>query len=90
MSHYDKQKEEMMEKQLAVSEPDMINPDHYKAGGIETIDYMQAKLTREEFIGYLKGNILKYTSRLGRKDADLQEAKKIQWYSNKLVEVLDA
>ena len=68
---------------------DAINPDHYKVGGIETIDYMQAKLTKEEFIGYLKGNILKYTSRLGHKDASKQEAGKIVWYAKKLEEVLD-
>ena len=25
---------------------DKINPDHYRTGGIETIDFIQAKLTR--------------------------------------------
>jgi hypothetical protein len=31
---------------------DAVNPDHYKVGGIGTIDYLQAKLTPEEFAGY--------------------------------------
>lgn len=70
-------------------ENDAINPDHYKVGGIETIDYMKAKMTNEEFIGYLKGNILKYTSRIGHKDSASQEAGKIEWYAGKLKEVLD-
>ena len=31
---------------------DMVNsPPHYQTGGIETIDYIQAKLSPEEFAG---------------------------------------
>ena len=67
---------------------DAINPDHYKVGGIETIDYMKAKLSPEEYRGYLRGNALKYLSRLGNKDEAQQEAKKAQWYIGKLVEAL--
>ena len=44
---------------------DTINPDHYKKGGIETIEYMEAKMSKEEFYGYIKGNALKYISREG-------------------------
>ena len=70
--------------------PDMVNhPPHYKEGGIETIDFIQAKLTREEFIGYLKGNALKYASRMGKKgDADV-DAGKMAWYALKLRDVLN-
>lgn len=47
---------------------DAVNhPSHYCDGGIETIDYIRAKLSREEFIGYCKGNALKYISRAGKK-----------------------
>lgn len=43
---------------------DNVNhPNHYTVGNIETIDYIRDKLTKEEFIGYCKGNILKYISR---------------------------
>ena len=69
--------------------PDPVNsPDHYTSGGIETIDYMAAKLTSGEFRGYLKGNIIKYVSRSGKKDDDLTDLKKAQWYLNKLIDVL--
>lgn len=65
------------------------NPNHYKGNkGIETIDFIENVLTREEFIGYLRGNVIKYQSRAnlkGRKEEDLKKAK---WYSDKLVEVL--
>lgn len=68
---------------------DPVNhPAHYTHGGIETINFIQAKLTPEEFRGYLKGNILKYGSRIGHKDNDMQDAGKLAWYTNKLRTVL--
>lgn len=69
---------------------DWINPDHYKIGGIETIDYMQAKSTPEEFVGHLRLTALKYLSRVGSKDDALQEYKKAQWYINRLVNFMEA
>lgn len=69
--------------------PDLVNhPPHYTAGGIETIDFLQAKLTRDEFIGYLKGNVLKYGSRLGKKGNTDIDAGKMAWYALKLRDVL--
>ena len=69
--------------------PDMVNsPPHYTVGGIETIDYIQAKLTPEEFRGYLKGSCIKYSSRLGQKDVIEQDAGKLGWYANKLKETV--
>jgi hypothetical protein len=63
---------------------DMVNhPDHYKVGGIEAIDYIQAKLSPEEFAGYCRGNALKYLSRAGHKDATAQEVGKAIWYLNR-------
>lgn len=65
---------------------DMVNsPEHYKAGGIETIDYIEAKATEEELRGYLKYNVIKYLSRAKYKGNDLQDLKKAQWYLNRLV-----
>jgi len=68
---------------------DMVNsPPHYKIGGIETIDFIKAKLTPEEFRGYLKGNVLKYASRTGYKGDALQDAGKMAWYANRLEQAL--
>jgi len=49
---------------------------------------MESVLTHEEFVGFLKGNILKYSLRAGRKDGsdDLGKAKH---YMMKLAEVQD-
>ena len=66
---------------------DMVNhPDHYCYGGIETIDYIRAKLSPEEYRGYMKGSVIKYLSRAGHKDDIIQDLKKAQWYLNKLIE----
>ena len=71
------------EPESKTSDP-VNHPDHYKVGGIETIDFIQAKLTPEEFKGYLLGNVLKYASRAGHKDNAVQDAGKMAWYANKL------
>ena len=65
---------------------DMVNhPPHYKTGGIEAIDYIQAKLTPEEFAGFCKGNALKYISRAGHKGNTAEDLRKAIWYLNRLV-----
>lgn len=76
-------------KQRMKTKPDLVNnPPHYTVGGIETIDYIKAKLTPEEFIGYLKGNVIKYTSRAGKKDDVIQDLEKAQWYMNRQIKEL--
>lgn len=77
-----------MAKAVALSKyitKDAINPDHYKVGGIETIDYIKAKMTPEEFRGYLRGCTLKYLSRMGHKDSSTQDVSKALWYANRLL-----
>lgn len=64
---------------------DAINPDHYKVGGIEVIDYVKAKLSPEEYRGYLRGNALKYLCRAGHKDDAAQDYKKAQWFIERLI-----
>lgn len=66
---------------------DQVNsPNHYKSGGIETIDYIEAKLSKSEFEGYLKGNILKYISRASLKGSEIEDYKKAEWYLKKMIE----
>jgi hypothetical protein len=61
--------------------PDLVNsPPHYTDGGIETIDYIRAKLSEEEFRGYCRGNALKYLSRAGKKGAAAEDHRKAVWY----------
>jgi hypothetical protein len=68
---------------------DQVNsPAHYTAGGIETIDYMRAKASLEEFRGYLRLSALKYLSRAGLKGDAVTDLKKAAWYINRLVKEL--
>lgn len=62
------------------------NNSQYRTLDIEPWDIMQADFTREEFIGFLKGNIIKYCLR--KKGSDLQDFEKIEHYARKLQEVL--
>jgi hypothetical protein len=62
---------------------DNINPDHYKRGDIEVIDFIL-----DQNFNYLEGNIIKYISRYKDKNG-LEDLKKAQWYLNRLTEILD-
>jgi hypothetical protein len=64
-------------------EASAVNPDHYKVGGIECIDYLKAKLSAEEFRGFLKGNAVKYLSRAEHK-GNAEDYAKANWYTNML------
>jgi hypothetical protein len=60
---------------------DKVNsPSHYKVGGIETIDFIEAKQ-----LDYHLGNVVKYISRADHKDDKLENLKKAQWYLNRAV-----
>jgi hypothetical protein len=50
----------------------------------EAIDIIYNSLTVDEYLGYLKGNILKYQLRLGKKDNVSKEIEKIQDYKREL------
>ena len=66
---------------------DMVNhPPHYTRG-IETIDIIKSKLTLEEYIGYMRGTIIKYITRLGYKGSGedmINDVGKIIWYAKEL------
>ena len=62
------------------------NPSHYASGSIECIDAMESMLSRDEFIGYLRGNIFKYQWRYKHKNG-LEDLKKAEWYQRKLLSV---
>ena len=64
---------------------DVNNPAHYTAGNIECIDAIKSALTPEEFRGFLKGNVIKYTWR-ERMKGGTESLKKAAWYLARLVE----
>ena len=54
----------------------------------EAIDIIQELLTHEEYVGFLKGNILKYQLRLGKKDSVEYDMEKIEDYKRELNSIL--
>lgn len=61
-----------------------VGGQHYKDMGIQPWAVMEAVLTPEEFAGFLKGNVIKYAMRQGKKDSD--DANKARHYALKLQE----
>jgi hypothetical protein len=58
---------------------DPVNhPSHYKVGGIETIDFIEAK-----GLNYNLGNAIKYITRSDHKGNKLQDLEKALWYLNR-------
>lgn len=57
--------------------PNVSAPTHYATSTIQPISFMEASLSHDEFVGYLKGNIVKYVSRYRMKDGvkDLEKAR---------------
>ena len=64
----------------------MNSPAHYNNGDIECIDAIEAMLTSDEFIGYLRGNSLKYRWRFRYKNEPVQDMLKATWYEEKLLQ----
>jgi hypothetical protein len=88
----------ILNPEITVEEPqsvlDTINPEcvksdpvnhpaHYKVGGIETIDFIEAK-----GLGYHIGNVVKYITRAGHKGTTngLEDLKKARWYLDRAIE----
>ena len=64
------------------SKADPVNhPAHYKVGGIETIDFIEAKA-----LGYHLGNAVKYITRADHKGNRLQDLQKAKWYIDRAIE----
>lgn len=62
------------------------NPAHYTSGGIETLDYIKAKVS--DYPSYAVGNILKYVSRYEHKNG-IEDLKKAQFYLNDLIKAME-
>jgi len=71
----------MSEKNDAVD-----HPLHYKYGGIETLDFIEAKE-----LGFNLGNACKYLSRAGKKDPtkEIEDLRKAVFYINREISNLE-
>ena len=64
---------------------DNVNkPKHYTGGSIECIDAIQSALSDEQFKGFLRANIIKYTWRYEHKGC-VEDLRKAKWYLERLI-----
>lgn len=63
-----------------------VSGSHYKEMAIQPWTIMQAVMTHDEFVGFLKGNVIKYSLRAGHKE-NTDDAGKAKHYLQKLKEV---
>lgn len=76
---------EVMEQEII---NDVVNhPAHYTDGGIETIDFIEAKK-----LSYNLGSVVKYVSRAGKKEVDktIEDLEKARWYIDREIKRLEA
>jgi hypothetical protein len=86
----------ILNPEITIEEPqsvlDTINPEcvksdpvnhpaHYKVGGIETIDFIEAKK-----LNYNLGNAVKYVTRADHKGNRREDLEKARWYINREIE----
>lgn len=66
--------------------PNAINaPAHYTSGGIETIDFIEAKN-----LNFRLGNVIKYITRADLKGSPVDDLKKAAWYLQREISVREA
>lgn len=63
---------------------DPINPSHYRQGGLEAIDVIEAF-----GLGFCVGNALKYILRYRFKHDPLEDLKKARWYLDRRISQLE-
>jgi hypothetical protein len=64
-----------------------VGGEHYRNKAVQPWAAMESWLSKEEFGGFLRGNVIKYVARC-RDKGGIEDLKKAQHYLTKLLEVL--
>lgn len=76
-----------------IEKSENIKQQHYQSNtddGIDLIDFWHMQMSPEEFRGAIKSNLMRYSTRLGRKDEEIAELNKIIDYAERYREKLEA
>lgn len=73
---------------MSTANATQVGGNHYASKAVQPWDAMQAWMSREEFAGYLRGNVLKYMARCNDKGG-IEDVQKARHYIDKLIEVLE-
>ena len=93
--HYDNDDDNAPNEHPVFSEEAMVKsydtvnrPEHYNTGGMECIDAICGMLTHDEYIGYLRGNAMKYMWRFRYKGKPIEDLRKARWYEERMMNYL--
>ena len=62
---------------------------YYDAGGLETLEIIKAKLTPDQYRGWLLGNLIKYSCRANFKSQMSRDIEKVAFYSAEMFKTLE-
>ena len=71
------------------AEDKQIGGQHYLSKAVQPWQAMQAWMDTVQFIGFLRGNVIKYLARCDDKGG-IEDLKKARHYLDKLIEVLES
>lgn len=70
---------------------ELVNhPSHYggKNNPYEAIKILEARMSKEELIGYLKATVYTYNDRAKHKGTEALDYEKALWFQNRLVQLM--
>ena len=69
----------------AMNDDPVNHPAHYTQGRIEALDAIGAALDPKEFVGYLRGQVIKYMWRAPHKGKASEDYRKARFYLDMLI-----
>ena len=64
-----------------------VGGNHYKDKAIQPWEVMEDWMTKDEFLAYLRGNVIKYIARYNDKNG-IQDLQKARHYLDKMIDVM--
>lgn len=86
MKDIDKRLREAEEKARETFLSQTIKPKYYHKGGIDVIGFMGTKANKDEQVGFLRWNIIKYVTRYREKNG-VEDLNKAKYYLDQLIEL---
>lgn len=76
---------------IGIKEDQINSPRHYTSGRHEAIEVIEDAIHNAPSVesGFLQGQVLKYLIRIWEKNNPTEDAKKAQWYLNRLLEKIE-
>jgi hypothetical protein len=74
-------------QQMKASKEKQVGGDHYLNMKVQPWDAMRAWMSDDEFAGFLRGNVIKYIARAGKKGDELEDLCKAVHYLDALIEL---